>query len=214
MQVSDWTVHIARTWDVRSLLVHPYRYSFYSRCLAHSPYTRGSSTSSHRPTLSIVRILSINFHSSLNPSWEVTERIDLDASYPSSLADGGCVRCSKACLDPSGNLYVSFPDIRWVINVYHAVFSSEKIPPVGLLYVQRRDGPLYNIMLSCAPWSLFSRLVLAHNYRPLFRISLCSSRGVLTSPLFPSMPKESTRVILYLSGIQEIFTTSMRLRIL
>ncbi|KAH9004981.1 hypothetical protein EDB86DRAFT_3037142 [Lactarius hatsudake] len=51
----------------------------------------------------------------LSPSFplELTKPIDLDASYPSSLADGGRVHWSKASSDPDSNLTVSFPHIRW-----------------------------------------------------------------------------------------------------
>jgi hypothetical protein len=37
---------------------------------------------------------------------------------------------------------------------------------VGLPYVQRRDGQLYNIMPSCAPPSSSTRLVPIHNQHP------------------------------------------------
>ncbi|KAI0005870.1 hypothetical protein BJV74DRAFT_761059, partial [Russula compacta] len=51
----------------------------------------------------------------LSPSFplDLTELVDLNASYPSSLADGGSVCWSKASIGPDRNLAVSFPHIRW-----------------------------------------------------------------------------------------------------
>ncbi|KAI9466043.1 hypothetical protein BJY52DRAFT_1112744 [Lactarius psammicola] len=51
----------------------------------------------------------------LSPSFplDLTKPIDLDVSYPSSLADGGCVHWSKTLSDRDSNLIVSFPHIRW-----------------------------------------------------------------------------------------------------
>ncbi|KAH9901635.1 hypothetical protein C8Q73DRAFT_678452 [Cubamyces lactineus] len=51
----------------------------------------------------------------LSPSFplNVSEAIDLSATYPSAYADGGFVGWSKAKSQEDGTLAVSFPDIRW-----------------------------------------------------------------------------------------------------
>ncbi|KAI0306728.1 hypothetical protein B0F90DRAFT_1814573 [Multifurca ochricompacta] len=51
----------------------------------------------------------------LSPSFplDLNAPIDLDASYPSSLADGGYVYWARVSSPPGSDLLVSFPHIRW-----------------------------------------------------------------------------------------------------
>ena len=140
----------------------------------------------------------------------MTKPIDLDASYPSSLADGGCVRWSKASSDLDQNLTVSFPHIRSdIIHSLH-ISPSHRAPSVGHLYERPRVGQLYNIMLSFVPLLPFSLLGLTwiHKHPQLFQIFSFRSKGVLSSLSFL---RSSRAKYLSRSGIREIYTKSIML---
>ncbi|TFY66824.1 hypothetical protein EVG20_g4262 [Dentipellis fragilis] len=95
---SAWRVELSSKWDARS------------------QYMRESSISWPPHFLLIVRTLLFRslWHLSLpEPSETVAEPIDFEKSWPSSYADGGQVSWSAAFSDATGNIKVSFPDIRW-----------------------------------------------------------------------------------------------------
>ena len=143
-----------------AILVSSNRFSVHSRSM------RGSSTFSHHHFPSIVRIpIFITSRSPSDVFSLVTEPVDLGASYPSSLTDGGSVRWSKVLASPDGNLAVSFPDIRCAITcqTITAYRFISRVSIVGLPYGRPRDGQSYNIMLSCEQPSLFSLLVPIQN---------------------------------------------------
>lgn len=143
-------------------------------------------------------------------SSKVTKPIDLGASYPSSLADGGCVRWSKASSDPDSNLTVSFPHIRLVIIHSPHISPPHRTPSVGLLSDRPRVGQLYNTMPSSVPLLPFSPLgpIRIHKHPQLFRIFSFRSKGVLSSLSF--LPT-SRAPYLSRSGIRGIYTKSIML---
>jgi hypothetical protein len=140
----------------------------------------------------------------------VTKPIDLDASYPSSLADGGCVRWTKASFDPDPDLTISFPHIRSDIIYSLHISLPHHAPSVGLLYERPRVGQHYNIMPSFVPLLPFSPLgpTRIHKHPQLFRIFSFRSKGVLSSlsSLHSLRAKYLSR-----SGIREIYTKSIML---
>jgi hypothetical protein len=139
----------------------------------------------------------------------VTKPIDLGASYPSSLADGGCVHWSKASSDPDLNLTVSFPHIRSVvIHLLHT--ALHRTPSVGPLYERPRVGQLYNIMPSSVPLLQFSPLrpTQMHNHPQLFQTFSFRSKRDPSSLLF--LPTSRT-TYLSRSGFREIYTRSTML---
>ncbi|KAL0578240.1 hypothetical protein V5O48_003735 [Marasmius crinis-equi] len=104
----------------------------------------------------------------LSPSFplNLSESIDLNATYPSSYADNGRVTWSHAESDAKGNLEVSFPGVRWkslrdtegwAALQHHAVLrttltvqppssvSQTEVPPPHLL-VQIIQGSYFTIL--------------------------------------------------------------------
>ena len=140
----------------------------------------------------------------------MTKPIDLGATYPSSLADGGCVNWSKASSDPDSNLTVSFPHVRSV--VIHSLHTSPPhcTPSVGLLCERQRAGQLFSIMPSSAPLLQFFPLgpTRMYNHPQLFQIFSFRSKGVPSSLLF--LPTSRT-TYLSRSGFREIYTKSIML---
>ncbi|KAI0273854.1 hypothetical protein BC834DRAFT_815835 [Gloeopeniophorella convolvens] len=101
----------------------------------------------------------------LSPSFplDLTEPVDLEASHPSSLADGGLVHWSKASMDHTGRLSVSFPHIRWAslrategwaglqhhailrttLTVFPPQHDSQEMHPFPNLLIELKQGSFF-----------------------------------------------------------------------
>lgn len=159
----------------------------------------------------------------LSPSFplDLTKPIDLGASYPSSLADGGCVHWSKASSDPDLNLTVSFPHIRWAslrategwaALQHHAVLratltvlppssDSDAQPPPAVpnLFLQIKKGSFFTLIPADVENHVFVPEWFSGN---IYEVDYAPSHLVG----FPTMPSPVSPTVyhLYISGDYEI----------
>ncbi|KAI9446617.1 hypothetical protein H4582DRAFT_2069921 [Lactarius indigo] len=159
----------------------------------------------------------------LSPSFplDLTKPIDLDASYPSSLADGGRVHWSKASSDPDSNLTISFPHIRWACLrategwaalQHHVVLrttvtvlpprsdsDSQTPPTVPNLLVQIKKGSFFTLI----PTDVEDHVFIPEWYSGnIYEVDYAPSH-LVGFPTVPS-PVSPTMYHLYISGDYEI----------
>ncbi|KAI9509953.1 hypothetical protein F5148DRAFT_672519 [Russula earlei] len=161
----------------------------------------------------------------LSPSFPVdlAERVDLDASYSSSLADGGSVHWSKALLAPDGNLTVTFPHIRWAFLrategwaalQHHVVLrttltvippprSDPQLPPaVPNLLVELKKGSFFSLVPADFEWEQRREFVPEWYSGNIYEVDYASPHLVK----FPTAPSTVSPTVyhLYVSGDYEI----------
>ncbi|KAF8503727.1 hypothetical protein F5888DRAFT_1864250, partial [Russula emetica] len=160
----------------------------------------------------------------LSPSFplDLTEHVDLDASYPSSLADGGFVRWSKAMLGLDSDLAASFPHIRWAslrategwaalqhhavlrttLTVHPPCSDSQPPPAVPNFLVELKGGSFFTLVPADVEWKQ------RHNFVPewysgnIYKVD-CAPPHLVNLPTVPSAVSP-TAYYLYVSGDYEI----------
>ncbi|KAI0332093.1 hypothetical protein GY45DRAFT_1321394 [Cubamyces sp. BRFM 1775] len=159
----------------------------------------------------------------LSPSFplDVSEAIDLNATYPSAYADGGFVGWSKAKSQEDGTLVVSFPDIRWealrategwaalqhhtvlrsTITVHppNAGVSSDKPPR---LLVNLEQGSFFTVVPAISQKAQDGAIVPEWHAGNIYAMGRSPS-NVVSFPVAPSTTEPTTYTI-FVSGDYEI----------
>lgn len=160
----------------------------------------------------------------LSPSFplDLTKHVDLDASYPSSLADDGFVRWSKALLGRDGNLAVSFRHIRWAslrategwaALQHHAVLratltihppcsDSQPSPAVPNFLVELKGGSFFTLVPADVEWKQRHDFVPEWYSGNIYNVD-CAPPHLVNLPTVPSAVSP-TVYHLYVSGDYEI----------
>ncbi|KAN0124017.1 hypothetical protein V8E52_002507, partial [Russula decolorans] len=143
----------------------------------------------------------------LSPSFplDLTEHVDLDASYPSSLADGGSVPWSKAMLGLDGNLAVSFPHIRWAslrttegwaglqhhavlrttLTVHPPCSDSQSPPAVPNFLVELKGGSFFTLVPADVEWKQRQDFVPEWYSGNIYQVD-CAPPHLVNLPTVPS----------------------------